>query len=396
MTYTGIYDARLFYDEAQEARLSEGQLPSQLRAQIAAMQAGFPDALASIEDAEKNAPHTEEHAALEASAHAAAHAALEASAHTAAHATLEASTPTAAHAALEASAPTAAHAHMPEEAISIPGYPHPLHAGKQRGTVIVIPGGGYSWLSPREADPIVHAFNAYGFRALVFHYDCESEILGLRPLKQAAWAVAKTRQLFPEEPIYLCGFSAGAHVAASIGIHFDDTDWNGDPLFSEVLDFLGEKAADPSVLFHSDGLILCYPVISAGEYRHAGSFERLLGKREDFIAKYGDDTDYERARRWFSLETQVHDSTPKTFVWQTVTDESVPVQNSLLLVNALVEHGIPVEYHLYPKGPHGLSLATEEVAEASKNRVTDLHVADWFERAIDWLLYTEDETPRHI
>lgn len=317
MIYTGIYDATLTYDETQEARLSKGQLPSQLNAQMAA------------------------------------------------------------------------HTHVSEEVITIPGYPHPLHAGKQRGTVIVIPGGGYSWLSPREADPIVHAFNAYGFRALVFHYDCESEILGLRPLKQAAWAIAKTRQLFPAEPVYLCGFSAGAHVAASIAIHFDDTDWNGDPLFTEVLDFLGE-AADPATLFRPDALIVSYPVISAGEYRHAGSFERLLGKREDFIAKYGDDTDYERARRWFSLETQVHASTPKTFVWQTVTDQSVPVQNSLLLVNALVEHGIPVEYHLYPKGPHGLSLATEEVAETSKNRVTDLHVADWFERAIDWLLYTED------
>lgn len=341
MIYTGIYDAKLFYDEAQEARLSAGQLPSSLKAQMAAMQAGFPDRLAAMEGAGKTAPHTADHAPLSG------------------------------------------------KAIAIPGYPHPLHEGKQHGTVIIIPGGGYSWLSPREADPIVHAFNAYGFRALVFHYDCESEPLGLRPLKQAAWAIAKTRALFPTEPIYLCGFSAGSHVAASIGIHFDDTDWNGDPLFTEVLDFLGEKDADPATLFRADGLILSYPVISGGEHCHAGSFERLLGKREDFIAKYGEDTDYERARRWFSLETQVHASTPKSFVWQTVTDESVPVQNSLLLVNALIEHGIPVEYHLYPKGLHGLSLATEEVAETSKGRLVDLHVADWFERAIDWLLYTE-------
>lgn len=363
MIYTGIYEAQLLYDETQETRLAKGQLPSQLNAQIAAVKAGFPDTLAAMEEAAKIASHTEEPAVLNISKHA----------------------------ALDASTHSVAHTHVSEEAITLPGYPHPLHAGKQRGTVIVIPGGGYSWLSPREADPIVHAFNAYGFRALVFRYDCESEILGLRPLKQAAWAIAKTRQLFPAEPIYLCGFSAGAHVAASIGIHFDDTDWNGEPLFTEVLDFLSEKQTNPAALFRPDALIVSYPVISAGEYRHSGSFERLLGKREDFIAKYGDDTDYERARRWFSLETQVHASTPKTFVWQTVTDQSVPVQNSLLLVNALVEHGIPVEYHLYPKGPHGLSLATEEVAETSKNRGTDLHVADWFERAIDWLLYTEDE-----
>ena len=91
-----------------------------------------------------------------------------------------------------------------------------------------------------------------------------------------------------------------------------------------------------------------------------------------------------------SLETQVHASTPRTFVWQTVEDDSVPVQNSLLLVNALIEHGIPVEYHLYPKGVHGLSLSTEEVVEPVKHREIDLHIADWFERVIDWLLYSED------
>ena len=67
----------------------------------------------------------------------------------------------------------------------------------------------------------------------------------------------------------------------------------------------------------------------------------------------------------------------------------MPVQNSLLLVNALIEHSIPVEYHLYPKGGHGLSLSTEEVAEPAKKREADLHIADWFERAIDWLLYSE-------
>ena len=271
---------------------------------------------------------------------------------------------------------------------SVPGYPKSVHAGKHRGTVLIFPGGGYQMLSHREWEPIAHAFNAYGFRAMVLRYDVETEILGLRPLKQAAWAAGKVRKLFPGEPVYLCGFSAGAHLAASIGIHFDDTDWNGAPLFTEV-EALLRQPAEAASLFRPDGLILSYPVISGGAYRHAGSYERLLGKREDFIAKYGDDTDYERALRWFSLETQVHESTPPCFVWQTVTDDAVPVQNSLFLVNALIEHGIPTEYHLYPRGVHGLSLATDEVEEPVKNRFTDLHVADWLRRAVDWLLYME-------
>lgn len=350
MIYTGIYDAKLIYEEAQEATLSAGRLPLNVAAQAQAIQGGFSDAFTA----------------------ARAHSSSEANAENFAD-------------PLSGCANRAM-----QTGVSIPGYPHPVHTGKQCGTVIVIPGGGYRFISHREWEPITHAFNAYGFRALVFNYDCESEVLGLRPLKQVAWAIGKTRELFPEEPVYLCGFSAGAHVAASVGIHFDDTDWNGDPIFTEVLEALHQSAADPAQLFRPDGLMLCYPVISSGAYCHPGSFERLLGKREDFIAKYGEDTDYERARRWFSLETQVHATTPRTFVWQTVEDDAVPFQNSLLLVNALVEHGIPVEYHLYPKGVHGLSLSTEEVAETEKKRGVDLHIADWFERAIDWLLYSED------
>ncbi|WP_036611306.1 alpha/beta hydrolase [Oribacterium sp. P6A1] len=289
-------------------------------------------------------------------------------------------------------------------------YDAALHGGKQSGTIIVFPGGGYSWLSDREGEPVVKAFNRYGFRALILRYDCESEILGLRPLKQAAWAIAETKRLFPGEPVYLCGFSAGAHCAASVGIHYDDVDWNGHALFEDVIAFLkkedhGNRYSTEekesmisseelqayqnklSELFRADGMILGYPVISSGEYAHRGSFERLLGKRKDFVDKYGDDTDYERALRWFSLELQVHETTPEAFIWQTMTDDSVPVQNSLLLVNAMIEHDIKAEYHMYPSGVHGLSLATKEVETPDKGRYPDIHVADWFERAVDWLLY---------
>ena len=247
MIYTGIYDAKLIYEEAQEATLSAGRLPLNVVAQAQAIQGGFSDALTA----------------------ARAHSSFEPNAENFADPLSECAN------------------RAMQTGVSIPGYPHPVHTGKQCGTVIVIPGCGYRFLSHREWEPIAHAFNAYGFRALVFNYDCASEILGLRPLKQVAWAIGKTRELFPEEPVYLCGFSAGAHVAASIGIHFDDTDWNGDPIFTEVLEALHQTSADPTQLFRPDGLMLCYPVISSGAFCHPGSFERLLGKREDFIAKYG-------------------------------------------------------------------------------------------------------------
>ena len=129
-------------------------------------------------------------------------------------------------------------------------------------------------------------------------------------------------------------------------------------------------------LFRADRLILSYPVITGGEYAHRGSFERLLGP-----------TPEERALRWFSLETQVTAETPPTFLWQTATDDSVPVQNSLLFAQSLMQAHVPVELHIYPKGAHGLSLATEEVEQLAKGRLRDDHVAGWFDVMLDWLSY---------
>ena len=129
MIYTGIYDAKLIYEEAQEARLSAGRLPLNVAAQAQAIQGGFSDALTA----------------------ARAHSSFEANAEKFAD-------------PLSGCANRAM-----QTGVSIPGYPHPVHTGKQCGTVIVIPGGGYRFLSHREWEPIAHAFNAYGFRALVLN-----------------------------------------------------------------------------------------------------------------------------------------------------------------------------------------------------------------------------------
>lgn len=249
------------------------------------------------------------------------------------------------------------------------------------GTILIFPGGGYRRLSDREGDVIIRAFGSRGYRGAVLEYDVSREILGLVPLKQAAWAAAKLRELYPDEPLVVCGFSAGAHLAGSLSIHHDDTDWNGDPLFNEVTELLGTESPQ----FRPDGMILAYPVVTGGVYAHRGSFDRLLGSRDAYKEKYGDTDGYDRALNWFSLEKQVHESTPPGFIWQTETDNSVPVQNSLMLVSAMAEQGIPVEYHLYPEGVHGMSLATKEVEELGKNRIADPHIADWFNRCADWL-----------
>ena len=96
-----------------------------------------------------------------------------------------------------------------------------------------------------------------------------------------------------------------------------------------------------------DALILGYPVITSGEFTHQESIDNLLGTRA------GDG----ELRAKLSLEDQISDSVPRTFIWHTWEDDLVPVHNTLLLMEALIKKGIPTECHIFEKGGHGLSMA---------------------------------------
>lgn len=232
-----------------------------------------------------------------------------------------------------------------------------------KGAVVICPGGGYSFLSPREAAPVAERFTAAGYLAFVLYYEVEKEILGDLPLHQLAKAVAYVRSHAAEyeltgKKIFVCGFSAGGHLAASLGIH-----WNHKERFEKDCDL---------TLHRPDGMILAYPVITSNEKAHRGSMERLAGSDR-------------KAQEYFSLEKYVDEDTVPTYLWGTASDETVPVENSLLLLQKLVKCQVPVEYHLFPFGVHGLSTATKDVEEADKERIEDPHVARWVPLCIHWL-----------
>ena len=226
-----------------------------------------------------------------------------------------------------------------------------------KGAIIICPGGGYKFLSPRESWPVANRFAENRWQAFILEYSV-GENLGTKPLQQLAWAVNTIRENskilgLENKPLVICGFSAGGHLAASYGVHWDDN-----KLFP-----IGNQ-------FKPDGLILCYPVITTGKYAHRGSIDALVGNRDS---------------SYFSLEKHINEDTPSTFIWHTANDESVPVQNTLLFVNQLVEHGVSVEAHIYPNGVHGLSLATKEVEQLERGRLSDEHIASWFNLCIEWL-----------
>lgn len=236
---------------------------------------------------------------------------------------------------------------------------------KQRPAVVICPGGGYDFCSEREAVAVGMRFAGYGVQAFVLRYTCKQPFP--TALLELAAAVAYVRAHAAEYEVHpdriaVIGFSAGAHLACSLAVY-----WNR-PLLT---DLLGDSAA-----FRPNGQILCYPVISAGEFAHRGSIVNLVGEQD------GNNYDNPRADA-VSLEKQVSADTPPCFLWHTSDDNCVPVQNSLLYLAALSAEHIPYEAHIYPHGAHGLSLSDEttSMGDWHENAVC----APWFSACIAWI-----------
>ena len=124
----------------------------------------------------------------------------------------------------------------------------------------------------------------------------------------------------------------------------------------------------PEGINRPTGMILCYPVITAGEFAHKGSFHKLCGSKEA--------TQVEMDR--FSLEKHVDSTTAPAFIWHTWNDNCVPVQNSLLMMDAMTRAGVPVEMHIYPDGRHGLGLCEDSQSRGAA------HAKSWIDLAIKW------------
>ncbi len=235
---------------------------------------------------------------------------------------------------------------------------------KERATgaaVIVCPGGGYGRLAEHEGRPVAEWLNTVGVTAFVLKYRLGPRYKHPAMLWDAARAIRTVRARASEwglDParVGILGFSAGGHLAATAGTHFD-AGRAGD--------------ADPveRVSSRPDLLILIYPVITMREKTHAGSRRNLLGENPtpELVAL-------------LSNEEQVTKETPPAFVVHTVNDAGVPVENSLTFVSALRRAGVPFELHLYERGPHGFGLGT-----VRQNRPADPILSTWPAHAADWL-----------
>ena len=210
-----------------------------------------------------------------------------------------------------------------------------LVAHKVRPALVICPGGAYRWRSPREKDPPAFEFLSMGYRVFILEYSCGEQAAGYRPLRELSETVRTLRRncvTWHIDPgkIAVLGFSAGGHLAASLGALWNDPE----------LGLLAEA--------RPDALVLCYPVISTREFAHEESAQWVSG---------GDGTLRDKLHLW----DRVTPDFPPTFLWHGGEDASVPPENSLLLAVELKRHGVPLEYHLFGSGAHGISTCTQEV-----------------------------------
>lgn len=224
-------------------------------------------------------------------------------------------------------------------------YPYFLEDGEDFACVLVIPGGGFNEVSHQEGPPVAGWLNSIGISAAVLEYSVSSEEgpgTYPKPQQQALYAMRWLRANAAElninpNKIGVIGFSAGGNIAAGVSHGFERSEWLLDP--DNCLETVSARP---------DASILAYGILSSFSlYKPRATMDNLLGKQANL--------ELQRTLCWNDF---VHPLAPPTFLWHTVEDATVPVENTYHMAIALQQSQIPHELHVFPKGAHGLGLAT--------------------------------------
>lgn len=223
--------------------------------------------------------------------------------------------------------------------------------------VLICPGGGYGGLAmDHEGVQVCQYLNSIGVAGIILKYRLPvNGYIHPAPLQDAKQAMRVVRSRAAElkinpQKIGVMGFSAGGHLASTLGTHFDYGD-------STAKDELQKISSRP------DFMVLVYPVVTLKQFTHQGSKNNLLGPNPD--PKLVD---------LLSNEEQVTPYTPQTFLIHTYEDTAVPVENSLNMFKALRENGVPAEMHIFQRGPHGFGMKKD-----------DPILAKWPDMLADWM-----------
>lgn len=232
------------------------------------------------------------------------------------------------------------------------------YPASSKGAVIIFPGGGYAMRAEHEGKGYAQWFQSIGITSFVVEYRV-APYKHPAEISDAMRAVKYVRHYadkygIDKDKIAVMGSSAGGHLAGSVSVHYDEK------MYDDT-DEIDEESCKPNAA------ILCYPVIDMFEYRHDGSRQNLIGARA-----------FHADKEFMSLYKHVTKDTPQTFIWHTSSDQTVPVENSLMYADALSKVQVPFELHIYPIGHHGLGVAKELP-----------HVAQWTNALENWFKLIE-------
>ena len=235
--------------------------------------------------------------------------------------------------------------------------------GIKRPMIVVVPGGGYSYTSDREADPVANAFAGMGFHTAILRYSVKP-VCWPTQIQQLAASVAYIRRHADEwyvdpDKIVVMGFSAGGHLAASLAVHWHE-------------EWLSEAVGATNEEIRPNFMVLAYAVLIAHDPTHLGTWKNLLG--EDWESHWED----------MSLDAFVSEQTPPCFLWCNGQDTTVPLESSMTFAAALRRSGVPFELHCYERGKHGASLCNELVRKKPETKFYQ-SVAMWTEQCRLWL-----------
>ena len=267
--------------------------------------------------------------------------------------------------------------------------------GAKRPAVIICPGGAYLFCSDREAEPVAMRFLAMGYHAFVLRYStfngmengkwpedvkkiprAKAETVYPIPLIELGKAMLLVKEnagqwLVDEEQVGICGFSAGGHNCALYS-----SNWHKS--------FLTDALRTDTKMLKPSFCILGYAFIDY-LYHSQLRFEEYTEKSYQwmYLDYFGTIDPSEYAMVLASANYQVTKLNPPTFLWTTSTDDGVPVSHSLRMAQALADHGVPFELHVFGEGQHGLVLADQTTAQTKKE--VNETVQKWISLAVTWL-----------
>lgn len=257
--------------------------------------------------------------------------------------------------------------------------------GLKHHAMIVCPGGGYTYCSKNEGEPVALYYCRHGYHAFVLHYDCKINHPFPTQLKQLAEAflyVKEHQEEFLIDEIDVVGFSAGGNLALSLGCFFDK---------EYVLEGLNAKGND----LRPEHIILGYPAITLHPQRAKGDLPKEVielieqGKLPDFRGPtireilLGHENPTEEELESLNLLHYLRADLPPIFVFGSYRDTVILPSDLTSFASALVELKVPVELHLFANGSHGVSLCDETVK--NKEEVSGLNMQKWPEMSLAFI-----------